>query len=185
MQNENSTYDRLLALIESCAKSISPVKFQDCKKMLIIATNREVWFREGMKTILESNPGIEFIIVAQIKMKDVLDQLYQGRYKTLYWNGNYSLGILEKVKNETEIKEIDSFLFFASQPVDLRDKNFYQIGETLQKENPNIQIFSNTNGQELYEYYDISLFNQGVRVYEEMDRLVEMELSCAERGLIV
>lgn len=185
MKNEISSYDRIWALIERCVRPVSPVKFQDCNRMLVIAVNSEEWLWEGMKTILESNSGMEFIIVAQTRMKDVLDQLYQGRYKTVYWSGRYTLEVLEKVRDETTIEEIDAFLFFPKLSTDLRDKNLYQIGEMLKKEKPDIHIFSNTTDQVFYEYYDISLYNQALRAYEEMDRLIEMELSCAERGFDV
>lgn len=184
MERTELTYDGLCGMIEACVAPASYEALKDRKKMLVIAISEEVRFQKSMQRIEACNPGIELIIVAQTGLKKVLDGIYGGKYRIVGWSGNYTEELIDKVKNEVDIGGIDGFLYFTQHPVNLRDMNFIRIAECLQKET-DIHVYSDTVGYELYEYHDLPLYSQGIRVYEEINHLIERKLSCEakEKGI--
>lgn len=174
-------YDSLCKMIEACVVPVSYETLRDRKKMLVVAISEEVRFQKSVQKIETCNPEIELIIVAQTGLKKVLDGIYGGKYRIVGWSGNYTEELIDKVKNEADIGGIDGFLYFTQHPVNLRDMNFIRIAECLQKES-DIHVYSDTVGYELYEYHDLLLYSQGIRVYEEINRLIELKLSCAAEG---
>lgn len=181
MKNETNTYDKLCDLIECCVKPVAPTVIQNCKEILFFATH-EARFCECLKLIGDSES--EFIIVTQTDMKEEIENLCPKCRDVILWSGKYNLEVLKIINNVKKLKEIDGFLFSTYQSIDLRDKNFYQIGEALKRENSNIHIFSSDARQDFYEYSDIQLFNQAIRTYEEIAHLVKMKLSCEKEKTV-
>lgn len=184
MEGIEIAYDGLCEMIEQCVTPVSYEALRDRKKMLVIAISEEVRFQRSIQKIEECNPGIALLIVSQMALKKVLDGIYDGRYQVVGWSGNYTEELIDKVKNEADIGGIDGFLYFTQHPVNLRDMNFIRIAEGLQKET-DIHVYSDTVGYELYEYHNLPLYSQGIRVYEEINRLIERKLSCEakEKGI--
>ena len=71
----------------------------------------------------------------------------------------------------------DSFFYFTQHPVNLRDNNFINIAQYLQEE-MDIHVYSDTVGYELYEYHNLALYSQGIKVYEEINRLIGLKFMC-------
>lgn len=178
MEREELTYDGLCRMIDACVVPVSYEVMRDRKKMLVIAISEEVRFQKSVQKMEEQNPGIELIIVAQTGLKKVLDGIYGEKYKIVGWSGKYTEELIDKVKNEADIGGIDGFFYFTQHPVNLRDMNFIHIAECLQKE-ADIHVYSDTVGYELYEYHDIPLYIQGIKVYEDINRLIDLKFICA------
>lgn len=182
MKKTEITYDGLCEMIEACVVPVSYEALRDRKKMLVIAISEEVRFQRSVQRIEDCNPGIELVIVAQTGLKSVLDGIYGGKYKIVGWSGKYTVELPDKIRNETDISGIDSFLYFTQHPVNLRDNNFISIASELQK-GKDIHVYSDTVGYELYEYHNLPLYSQGIKVYEEINRLIGLQfLAAAEEN---
>lgn len=179
MERTELTYDGLCEMIEACVVPASYDALRDRKKMLVIAISEEVRFQKSIQKIEDANPAMKLIIVAQTEVKKVLDGIYGGRYEVIGWSGKYTTELIDKVKTEADIKGIDSFLYFTQHPINLRDNNFIRIAECLQKE-ADIHVYSDTVGYELYEYRDLPLYSQGIKVYEEINRLIGLQYLAEE-----
>lgn len=184
MDRSEITYDALCEAIEMCVLPVPYEILRDRKKMLVIAISEEVRFQKSIRKIEECNPDMEMIIVAQTSLKKVLDEIYGGRYQVIGWSGKYTVALLEKLKAESDISGIDCFLYYTQHPVNLRDNNFISIALELQKET-DIHVYSDTVGYELYEYHNLPLYSQGIRVYKEINRLIGLQFTTAtgEKGL--
>lgn len=180
MTNVDLTYDGLCRTIEGCVAPVPYETLKDRKKMFVIAISEEVRFQKSVQKIEACNPGIELIIVAQTKTAAVLAETYKGRHRVISWDGKYTTTLIDRVKEETDLDGLDGFLFYTQHEVNLRDMNFIRIAECLQKE-ADIHVYSDTVGYELYEYRDLLLYSQGIRVYEEINRLIRLKLSCAAK----
>lgn len=175
MERTELTYDGLCGMIEECLTPVSYEVFQYRRKLLVIAISEEVRFQKSVQKIEECNPDIELIIVAQMGLKNVLDGIYNGRYPVVGWSGKYTVELIDKIKSEADISGTDGFLYFTQHPVNLRDKNMISIAQRLQKE-LDIRVYSDTVGYELYEYHNLPLYSQGIRVYEEINCLISLQL---------
>lgn len=180
MEKTELTYDGLCEMIEGCVAPSSYEALKDRKKMLVIAISEEVRFQKSVQKIEACNPEIELIIVAQMKTAEVLEGIYQGKHKVVGWNGKYTTALIDRVKEGADPDGLDGFLFYTQHEVNLRDKNFMEIAECLQKET-DIHVYSDTVGYELYEYRDLPLYSQGIKVYEEINRLIGLKLSRAAK----
>ncbi len=177
MDKTEITYDSLCGMIESCIVPSSYKVLKDRKKMLVIAISEEVRFQKSIQKILKHNPEMEFIIVAQIGLQKVLEDVYRGRYPVIGWSGTYTAKLIDKVRKESDISGLDSFFYFTQHPVNLRDNNFINIAQYLQEE-MDIHVYSDTVGYELYEYHNLALYSQGIKVYEEINRLIGLKFMC-------
>ncbi|MDE7331788.1 MAG: hypothetical protein K2O16_06025 [Lachnospiraceae bacterium] len=180
MERTEFTYDGLCSMIEECLTPVSYEVFQQRRKLLVIAISEEVRFRKSVQKIEECNPNIELIIVAQMELKKVLDEIYNGRYQVVGWSGKYMVELVDKIKSEADISRTDGFLYFTQHPVNLRDKNMISIAKRLQKE-ADIRVYSDTVGYELYEYHNLSLYSQGIKVYEEINRFISLQFKNVTR----
>ncbi len=178
MERTQLTYDGLCGMIEECITQISYNEFQQRRKLLVIAISEEVRFQKSIQKIEECNPNIKLIIVAQMELKKVLDGIYNGRYQVIGWSGKYTVELVDKIKSEADISGIDGFLYFTQHPVNLRDKNMISIAQCLQKEE-DIRVYSDTVGYELYEYRNLPLYRQGIKVYEEINHLISLQFGDA------
>lgn len=170
-------YDKICALIGQCVNSIDYTVFADMSKVIIIVINEEKRFLKCIDQIITINPKIELVLVVQPSMKGFLKQKYSELYQVIEWVGKYTLGLIDVLVKEIRLKDVDSFLFFSEQSINMRDQNFMQIAEQIiGKENSNLRVFGNTIGDEIFEYKNIRLFNQAIKVYEEMNQLIEIML---------
>lgn len=172
------TYDSLYSLTEACVIPVPYETLKERNKLLVIAINEEVRFQKSVQKIEECNPNIELIIAAQMELKKVLDGIYNGRYPVVGWSGKYTVELVDKIKSETDISGTDGFLYFTQHPVNLRDKNMISIAQRLQKE-ADIRVYSDTVGYELYEYHNLPLYRQGIKVYEEINHLISLQFGDA------
>lgn len=166
-------------MIEECVIPVSYEVFKQRKKLLVIAISEEIRFQNSIKKILEHNPSIELIIIAQTELKKVLEGIYGSRYRILGWSGKYTVDLVDKAKDEADISGIDGFLYFTQHPVNLRDKNLLCIAERLRQE-ADVHVYSDTVGYELYEYRNLPVYSQGIKVYEEIHHLID--LACSVKG---
>lgn len=113
MEKSEITYDSLCEMIGRCATPVSYEVLKDRKKMLVIAISEEVRFQRSVQKIEESSLGIDLIIVAQIELKGVLDEIYGGRYQVIGWKGKYTEKLIDKIRAETDIRDIDAFLYYT------------------------------------------------------------------------
>lgn len=180
MERTEITYDNLCKMIQACIVPVSYEALKNRKKLLVIAISEEVRFQRSVQKIEACNPGIELVIVAQMKTAAVLEGIYQGNHKVVSWNGKYTTALIDRVKEEVDMDGMDGFLFYTQHEVNLRDMNFIHIAECLQEE-MDIHVYSDTVGYELYEYRDLPLYSQGIKVYEEINRLIALKLSCASK----
>ncbi len=178
MERTEITYDGLCEMIGRCVVPVPYEILKDRKKMLVVAISEEVRFQKSVQKIVECNPEIELIIVAQAELKKVLDGIYDGRYQVIGWKGKYTVELINRIKAEADISGIDSFLYYTQHPINLRDNNFISIALNLQKE-MDICVYSDTVGYELYEYHNLPLYSQGIKVYEEINRLIGFKYSDA------
>lgn len=179
MERSEITYDGLCETIEQCVTPVSYEVLRDRKKMLVIAISEEVRFQKSIQKIEDANPEMKLIIVAQTELKKILDGIYGGRYEVIGWSGKYTTELIDKLKTEADIKGIDGFLYFTQHPINLRDNNFISIALELQKE-MDIHVYSDTVGYELYAYQNLPLYSQGIRVYEEINRLIGLQYLAEE-----
>lgn len=181
MEKSEITYDSLCKMIEACVFPVPYEILKDRKKLLVIAISEEVRFQKSIQKIEECNPDIAMIIVAQTELKKVLDGIYGGRYQVVGWSGKYTTALIDKIKAESDISGIDGFLYYTQHPVNLRDNNFICIAQELQRET-DVHVYSDTVGYELYEYHNLPLYSQGIKVYEEINRLVGLQFLAAAEG---
>lgn len=180
MESAELTYDSLCGMIAGCVVPVSYEALKDRKKLLVIAISEEVRFQKSVLKIEEQNPEIELIIVAQTQTAAVLAEVYQGKHKVVGWSGKYTTALIDRVKEEADLDGLDGLLFYTQHEVNLRDNNFINIALELQKEK-DIYVYSDTVGYELYEYHNLTLYSQGIRVYEEINRLIELKMSCVAK----
>lgn len=180
MEKAELTYDGLCKMIGECVVPVSYAALRDRKKLLVIAISEEVRFQKSVQKMEEQNSGIEIIIVAQAQTAAALEGIYQGKYKVVSWSGKYTTDLIDRVKAEADLDGLDGFLFYTQHEVNLRDKNFIEIARCLQG-NRDIHVYSDVVGYELYEYRNLPLYSQSIRVYEEINRLIGLKLSCATK----
>lgn len=178
MERTELTYDGLCEMIEACVVPISYEALKDRKKMLVIAISEEVRFQKSVQKMVEQNPEIELIIVAQTQTAAVLEDIYQGKYKVVSWSGKYTTALIDRVKEEAGLDGLDGFTFYTQHEVNLRDKNFIEIASCLQEEKI-VHVYSDSVGYELYEYHNLPLYSQGIKVYEDINRLIDLKFSRA------
>ena len=167
-------YDSLCQLIEQCVTNTTYEEISNGKCLLIIAINEEVRMKKCMDRLLANQPEMKLTFIAQPSMEAVLEEWYGGRYQVVGWKGKYTLELVELLRNEIELSKLDGFLYFTEQPINLRDENFMGIGVRLQGI-ADIRVFSNTIGGDMYEYHDLGLYRQAIKVYEEVNRLIDVE----------
>ena len=142
----------------------------------MIAINNETRFNKSVKALLKENGDVDFVIVAQPAMADVLTKEYDKKYPVICWTGKYTLGVLDKVYECDVANGVDGFLFFSEQGINLRDMNFLSIAESLQSKG-NVRVFSDTIGNDLYEYEKVALYIQSMKLYQEMNTFIDMYMT--------
>lgn len=165
-------YDILCKTIESCVIKTTYEKISDCECLIIVALNEEIRLKKCVDNLLKNKPGINIVFISQPAMEMVLKEWY-GEYPVIGWKGKYTLDIIPDLEKNVDLSLVKGFLYFTEQPINTRDMNFIQIAEKLQ-DTGNIRLFSNTIGEDLYEYHDLARYIQAVGDYERINQ----ELDC-------
>lgn len=168
-------YDQLCQLIENCIDTVTYQNIAECRRLLMVALNEEARLKKCVDKLRKANGDIQILFIAQPAMEPVLKEWYGEKYPIIGWKGKYTLDIIPLLKEKTEMSLLDGFLYFTEQPINTRDKNFTQIVETMQTD-VDIRIFSNTIGEDLYEYHHLALYNQAMKVYEDINQLLELAM---------
>lgn len=180
MKNTNS-YDQLFGIIDGCVKRISYQQMQHNKNMIVVSVIEETRFQKFIEGLTERNPHISLTIIAQDYMENAFRDTYGDRYRVVGWKGRYTTDIINKLSGEMDITSIDGFAFFTDLPINLRDNNFMQIAELIQNMG-NVNIYSSTIGNDLYEYRNISLYRQALRLFVEINKTIDLFLNKDEQG---
>ena len=167
------SYDELCQMIKQCITTITYQKISECSSLLIVAINEEARMKKCMDKLFANNPEIKPIFIAQPSMKTVLREWYGDQYQIIGWKGKYTLELVKLLQEKTELSLLGGFLYFTEQPINMRDENFTSIAEELQNI-ADIHVFSNTIGEDMYEYHNLALYNQAIKVYEEINRLIDV-----------
>ena len=114
-------------------------------------------------------------------MENAFRDTYGDRYRVVGWKGRYTTDIINKLSEEIDIASIDGFAFFTDLPINLRDNNFMQIAELL-KNTGSINIYSSTIGNDLYEYRNISLYRQALRLFVDINKTIDLFLNKDDQG---
>ena len=168
-------YDVLLHNIRKCVQEISFRRFQHTKRLLVVAINDEGMNKKLLQNLTDANLDMEIIIVAQPKMAEVLRDSADEKIKVLEWHGRYTIEVVHYVENELSGIELDGFLFFGDQPINLRNHNLLDIANSLYNK-PNFCICCVDFEGTLYEYRNIELYNLGIRIYKDMNQFIELSL---------
>lgn len=161
-------YDWLNNIAESCAETIDYECFSQKKNMFIISVIEEARLKTFLAGLLEVNPGIQLTILVQDYVVDGFIKNFGKVGKILGWKGGYTTQIADLFNN----KKFDSFVFFSDFPINLRDQNFFEIAEGLDKGH-DIDTYCCTIGNDIYHYNNVQMYRQALRVYEDVSILIE------------
>lgn len=173
-------YDELLKIIKSCVREISFQRLSDRKRMLIIAINEEGLMKDLLQNLLDGNPNMEMIFIAQPRMVKILQEITDGKALVLAWQGAYTMKVADYVKEKLCGLDLDGFLFFSNQSVDLRSNNLIGIAEALSNR-PDFIICGVDVVGTLYEYQNIELYNRGIKLYEDANLFLDLYCKLIER----
>lgn len=166
-------YDELCKIMESCVIDTTYGEVSGCGSIIIVALNEEIRLKRCVDSLQENGSEINIIFIAQPAMEPVLKDWY-GQYPVIGWKGKYTIDVVAELKKNLDLSLVKGFLYFTEQPINTRDMNFIWIAEKLQ-EMGDIRLFSNTIGEDLYEYQSIAQYSQAMREYErrnqELDNL--------------
>lgn len=172
---KNMSYDEFYALIEQCVHRVDYKAFAAMNKIMVVVINEEKRFLKYINHVTVINPKIEFVLVTQPSMKNLVAQKFSEQHQIIDWQGKYTVGLVDAVGSVTGINSLDGFLFFSEQEMNMRDNNFMQIAERMHEQgNVGLRVFGNTIGDEIFEYRNIGFYNQAVKVYKEMNQLIEI-----------
>lgn len=102
-------------------------------------------------------------------------QIWGEHYKTILWTGAYSKKIIEKLKEESMLGNLDSFLFLSADVINLRDLNLMELALELEKFN--IETFVYDYGlQELYRYKNVQIIKSGLQLYQQINEFIDMTM---------
>lgn len=174
------SYDQLFDIIEGCVQRISYQQMKHNKNMIIVSVIEETRFQKFINGLTECNPHIGLTIIAQDYMENAFYDTYGDRYRVVGWKGRYTTDIIDRLCEDMDIASIDGFAFFSDLPINLRDDNFMQIAELLQSKG-NVDIYSSTIGNDLYEYKNISLYRHALRLFVDINKTIDLFLDKAEQ----
>lgn len=172
MQN---LYDVLLQNIRGCVQEISFRQFQSVKRLFVVAINDEGMIKKLLHNLVDVNPDIEIIVIAQPKMAEILRGNTGAGIQVLEWQGAYTVKMVDYVKGKLSDAELDGFLYFCDQPINLRNRNLLEIAEVFYNK-PDFHICCVDFEGVLYEYQNIELYNLGIHLYEDINRFIELSL---------
>ncbi len=176
MECREDSYKRIYQLIEGCVNKVTYREISQCKKILVVAINEETRFKNFLESLEKENPSIELIIVAQESMVERMISEYYEKYKILAWNGKYTLDVLEEVDERYRISDVEGFVFFTDLSINLRDMNFMNMAEVLQSRRV-VNIYCSTVSGELFEYKNVSVYIQAIKVYQDINDLIDKYFS--------
>lgn len=169
-------YDKLLKIIKRCVIETSYERLKHLKCLVIIAINDEGMNRRFMQELRNVNFEVEIIFVMQPglfnNMKDIVDE----KTRIIEWKGAYTSETASYIKNNLYNLEPDGFAFFGDQPINLRNRNLIDIAEIISQKT-DFHIFSVDFEGNLYEYRNITVFNQGLHLYAETNLFIESALN--------
>ena len=164
-------YDELCRIIESCVTETDYKSISECKSLLMIAVNEEVRLKRCVDSLLKERPGMQIVFIAQPSMVPVLKQWYEA-CPSIAWKGKYTVEVLKGLGDEVRLSHPEGFFYFSEQPVNMRDENFMEIAALLQQQG-DVRVFCSTIGEDLYEYHNIHLYCQGIRIYNEINKMID------------
>ena len=176
MRCRDESYNKLFQVMEGCVNEITYKEIAKCKKLLVIAINNETRFKKSVEALLKENGDMDFVIVAQPAMADVLTKEYDKKFHVICWKGKYTLEVLDRVYESVSANDIDGFLFFSDQGIDLREMNVLSIAGSMQKKG-NVRVFSDTIGHDLYEYEKVALYIQSMKLYQEINTFIDIYMT--------
>lgn len=172
MQN---LYDVLLRNIRACVQEISFQRFQDMKRLVVVAINDEGMNKKLLQNLADVNPDMEVVIITQPRMAEILQSSINEKIHVLEWQGAYTEEVVCYVKSKLPDLELDGFLYFCDQPINLRNHNLLDIAEIFANK-PDFYIGCVDFEGSLYEYWNIALYNLGIHIYKDMNRFIELSL---------
>lgn len=164
-------YDELCKIVESCVENTTYKEVSGCGHLIIVALNEEIRLKRCVDRLQKDNPKIKILFISQPAMELVLREWY-GQYPVFGWSGKYTMDIVSELEKKVDMPLMGGLLYFTEQPINTRDMNFIQIAEKLQ-EIGKIRLFSNTIGEDLYEYHDLAQYRQAVEDYEQINRKLD------------
>lgn len=175
MKLNKEFYEDLCSTLESCVQMVSYRELRKCRNMIVIGTNVKNKFSRFYEYLLNENPTINLFFVCQKQMIEYMTGLVGTNNNFFEWNGKYSLETLNMLKDKINLNEIDSFLYFSTEPLNLKDINIIQIANELEKQN-NIRVYCVDNAKELYLCKKLDLCNIGLILYEQINSYIEIKL---------
>ena len=165
-------YDSLCSTIDSCVSEVGIKEIANNHRMLIIASNAKVLFKEHIMQIKKSNPQIELIIVVQKEMYQYVSEYISDNDKLIEWSGKYNIELIDLLQDKIDLTGIDSFLFFSKHLFDLRDDNIMEIIISLLSI-VKIPIYNIIFSGEVYLFDEPAICYNGLKVYQAMESFTE------------
>lgn len=172
-------YDQLINIAQKCVNKITYSQLRRNKNMAVISVIDETRFKNFVDGLLECNSDINLIIVAQDYMENAFRETYGRQFCVIGWHGRYTAKLIDRISEETGNSGIDSFAFFSEIPINLRDSNYIEIARKL-KENSDVNVYSVTVGNELYEYKNILLYQKSLQLYQDINEVMDLYFEKAE-----
>ena len=165
----SNTHDELYSMADSCVKLIDYSDMQKINNVFVISVIEEARLKTFLNGLFEVNPNIKVSVLVQDYVYEGFNSNFGEKCKVYSWKGGYSLEVLKTID---VMDSLDSFVFFSDFPMNLRDKNYLEIGKELTNSN-DARVFCCTIGNDIYEVNNISYYYQCLKVYEEMGKLAE------------
>lgn len=175
MKLNKGFYEDLCATLEACVEIVNYQDLRKCRNMIIVGTNVKTKFCRFYEHLQEENPAINLNFVCQKQMINYITTLIGTHNKLVEWNGNYSLDTLGMLEKKINLNEIDSFLYFSTEPLNLKDINIMQIADKLEKQY-NTRIYCVDHAMELYLCKNLDLCHTGLKLYELINNYIELKL---------
>lgn len=171
MKRITGFYDWICELSEKETEQVQYTDMMQLKNMLIVSVIEEARFNTYISGLLDCNPYIKLTVIVQDYVSEGFLKSFGNRCDIIPWKGPYSKKILDAVDKET-LSDIDSFTFFSDFAVNMRDQNFIEIADELNKIN-SISLYSCTIGNDIYIYKNIEKYRSILKCFEAVCELID------------
>ncbi len=179
MEKTDTFYDFLQ---EAVSGTVRLTQLQDVKeqRIIVLGNNFLAKVEKLINAIKESNPELECTFIGHESHIQFSSQKWP-EYKSILWEGAYSLGIVDKLRENKALDGSQAFLFVSANPINLRDLNILEIALELEKLDICTYVYD-YGMEELYKYHNVSLLKKGLEVYVGINDFIEQALEYESEG---
>lgn len=179
MHWEIEAYQKLCKSINDSIETVSYCEMMHCKTVVVFGIGSFRAFEKFFISLKKINHNVKIIIITQTHKIERYEKYLNGEYKFIEWNQNFSLRLLDVLREDMRILKPDAMVYFAKAPNDLDNLNILELGKEMSRISNADEKFSvycvDIVCNKLYRYRKTSLTYQGLQLYQSInDYLMEI-----------